>query len=248
MFCSKCGESLETLQAFCPNCGQSTSDATPYKPVSNGSWRNLKPLLLLPLILCLLFGVLPRIVSWQAEKAVQKEEEDRAVFHQKLEVEFQQLSAGQHLEKARQLLVAGARQEEVELGERHLAALPSGTPEYAQGKTIQKQYEADAKIQAQHLKAAEQEKVAADAATNRILRDLLAKAFENNLLNLGYDVDVNAVGKDHTTLRIKWLFVSKVLAHQLSQKPDFFEEPRKLGFKRIEITDGYDETWYWTLK
>jgi len=68
------------------------------------------------------------------------------------------------------------------------------------------------------------------------------------MLDAGLDVDVKAIGPKHTTLRVKWVLVSKVVAHQLTKQSDFFQSARELGFRRIEMTDGYDETWSWKLE
>jgi hypothetical protein len=33
----------------------------------------------------------------------------------------------------------------------------------------------------------------------------------------------------------------------MAEGPIFLSKLRAKGFKRVEITDGYDEEWYWTL-
>lgn len=248
MFCSSCGKPLEAEHSFCSSCGQSRSSSEPQKPALKTSNRpSLRTLLIILVILSLTFGLVPRFVSWHNEKARQKAKAAQAAFALRQEADFQRLSANQHLENARLLLHAGAPQSQIDLGMKHLAALTSGTPEYAESIKLQKQFEAEKKQAAEQLKATEKQKAADGAAYNRFSRGLTAKLFENNLLDAGYNVDVRAVGKDQTTLRIKWVLVTKVLAHQLSKRADFFEQARKSGFKRVEITDGYDETWSWTL-
>jgi leucyl-tRNA synthetase len=87
----------------------------------------------------------------------------------------------------------------------------------------------------------------AEAAASRIIRDALAKSIENEMLDKGFNVDVSATGPDHTTLHLKYIFVSKVFAHQLSENGEFFEQLRAAGFKKLICTDGYDETWTWKL-
>jgi hypothetical protein len=67
------------------------------------------------------------------------------------------------------------------------------------------------------------------------------------MLDQGYNCDVHAIGSKHTTLQMKWALVSKVMAHQMSRRSDIFDTARQLGFKRIELTDGFDETWVWNL-
>jgi hypothetical protein len=74
------------------------------------------------------------------------------------------------------------------------------------------------------------------AAANRVARDALAKKLEDAFLDEGYNIEVHAIGKDHTTLRLEWILASKAFAHQLSQRNEFFDNARSVGFKRIEIT------------
>jgi hypothetical protein len=78
-------------------------------------------------------------------------------------------------------------------------------------------------------------------------RQAAAKVMENNLLGQGFNVDVNAIGLHHTTLRLKWILVSKVTAYQFSQQGDTLQGLKDMGFKKFTITDGYDESWTWTL-
>ena len=95
--------------------------------------------------------------------------------------------------------------------------------------------------------ALEREQKKAALATALRGREQYAIEYEKRLLDQGMNVTVSTRGRDATTLRLRWILVSKVLAHKMSQDPDFFARLRELGFKRFEITDGYDETWYWTL-
>ena len=132
-----------------------------------------------------------------------------------------------------------------------MAAIKRDAPEAKQAAQLRHQFEQaqkkrDAEIAKQRAVEAQQ-KAAADALVKRALRDGMAKNLEDRLLSEGYNVDVNAIGKDHTTMRIKWILVSKVLAHQLTEDGTFLRNCREVGFKRVEITDGYEETWYWNL-
>lgn len=111
------------------------------------------------------------------------------------------------------------------------------TPEGRRLATARKKEEA--------AKAAE--RAVLEAKARRVLRDQMAKHIENAMLDEGFNVDVSARGPDHTVLHLKWALVSKVVAHQLA-KGDFLEDARALGFRRVEITDGFDETWYWNLR
>jgi hypothetical protein len=104
----------------------------------------------------------------------------------------------------------------------------------------------DRKIAQQHkidsLKARKQREA-------RLLQDRknCAGELERMYLDKGMDVTVSVFGTNATTLKIKWILVSKVTAHQFSQDHEFFQMLREKGFKKFIITDGYNDTWSWTL-
>ena len=52
---------------------------------------------------------------------------------------------------------------------------------------------------------------------------------------------------DHTTLHIEWILISRAMAYQLSHEPDFFNIVKRVGFKKVVISDGYDQSWGWDL-
>lgn len=163
---------------------------------------------------------------------------------------FEKMTLPQHLSTARGEVTTKASPEQIIDGRRHIEAL-HGTPLEGQGIALLKQYEAEkrsADRAASALALQNQKKEQAYAeVVNTSLRIAMAKTVENAMLADGYNVDVNAIGTNHTTLRIKWIGVSKVMAYQMSQQPETFETARKNGFKKLVITDGYDETWTWTL-
>lgn len=86
------------------------------------------------------------------------------------------------------------------------------------------------------------------AKLNEALRIAYAKNVEDRMLAQGINCDVVAIGPKHTILRFKWALVSKVTAYQFAHSDtDMWKEMGKLGFAKFTITDGYDESWYWTL-
>jgi hypothetical protein len=78
-------------------------------------------------------------------------------------------------------------------------------------------------------------------------RKEFAKQYEYGLLEQGMNVTVTTHGDRATTLKVKWILVSRVTAHEMSKDAEFFQTLRDLGFKKFIITDGYDESWYWDL-
>ena len=99
------------------------------------------------------------------------------------------------------------------------------------------------KTQAQLLKEA-----ADNESLDETTRVAAAKVMENSLLDKGLDVDVNATGIHHKTLRLKWILVSKVTAYQFARDGgETFANLKDAGFTKLVITDGYDESWSWNL-
>ncbi len=78
-------------------------------------------------------------------------------------------------------------------------------------------------------------------------RNAFAKELESRLLDQRMNATVSTFGEGATGLRIKWILVSKVTAHDFSKNGDFLASLRRRGFKQFKITDGYDETWTWDL-
>lgn len=78
-------------------------------------------------------------------------------------------------------------------------------------------------------------------------RRQFASALERNYLSQGMDVTVRTSGQNATTLRVTWILVSRPMAYQLSDSPELFSNLRNQGFRRFEISDGYDHSWYWKL-
>ena len=75
-------------------------------------------------------------------------------------------------------------------------------------------------------------------------RNVMAKTIENGMLSEGYDVDVNAIGAKHTTLSMRFILVNKAFAYQTAHSPAIINSARGAGFKKLVLTDGYDEQWH----
>lgn len=86
----------------------------------------------------------------------------------------------------------------------------------------------------------------AAARQAREARRAFVATYERELLLKGYDVTVSATGTDGTTLRIKWILVSRPLAYQVSNNTEWNAHVRALGFTRVVLSDGYDKAWSWS--
>jgi hypothetical protein len=74
-------------------------------------------------------------------------------------------------------------------------------------------------------------------------RKQFAQETENKFLSQGMSATVTAQGPNSTTLHIKFVLVSKAFAYQVQHADDFISACRRLGFKKIEMYDGYSEGW-----
>ena len=75
-----------------------------------------------------------------------------------------------------------------------------------------------------------------------------AKKLERDMLNNGLNVRITTRGQNIETLHVRWVLATRVLAHRLSQEDDgLLDGARRLGFKRVILTDGYDYTVSWTF-
>lgn len=78
-------------------------------------------------------------------------------------------------------------------------------------------------------------------------RKAFAQATEDRFLSQGMSATVTAQGANSTTLQIKFILVSKAFAYQVQHAEDFLTACRQLGFKKIDMRDGYSEGWTLTL-
>lgn len=114
--------------------------------------------------------------------------------------------------------------------------IPEGTPEH---KEAQQLY-ADRKVT-----KAREEKETAQAAKKAAIanRKLFAKNYEQQLLSKGMDVYATVHGKENTTLKIKWILVSRPLVHKMINEGGTVDNLKNMGFTKLVMTDGYDDTW-----
>ena len=79
-------------------------------------------------------------------------------------------------------------------------------------------------------------------------RKEFAKQIEAKYLNKGMDVYVTVTGRDYTTLKLKYVLFSRSLVHKIMNSAGFVTTLKSLGFKRVIFTDGYDDTWSYTIE
>lgn len=77
------------------------------------------------------------------------------------------------------------------------------------------------------------------------LRKLKAEMMDQMMLQAGYNVEISDVEGKNPALRIKYVLMNRALVYQIVQKldtTDLWDD----GFKKVILTDGYDETWTYT--
>lgn len=74
-------------------------------------------------------------------------------------------------------------------------------------------------------------------------RSAYASRTEEDFLKKGMDVTVRVGGKKNTTLTISYVLMGRPTVYNLINDPDYIDRLKKLGFKVVVFTDGYDHTW-----
>ena len=82
--------------------------------------------------------------------------------------------------------------------------------------------------------------------TEKKARELYARVLREDYLDRGYDIEAITGGAQSDRLTLKFVLFNDVWAHNL-KKTDFLERARALGFKRVDLTDGWNYHVYWTL-
>lgn len=74
-----------------------------------------------------------------------------------------------------------------------------------------------------------------------------ASAAEVRYLQNDMDVTVKASGPLKTILTISYVLMGRVMVFKTINDPDFLSIARGLGFKTVVLTDGYRDTWKYSL-
>jgi hypothetical protein len=261
MFCEKCGQSVNSDARFCSRCGAMVANSLGSSPsitsknksvfyeacgVAGTATRHFlragaKVWITSAIGLLLFVGIYFNFIGNPSTPTQQIAQDTRDYVAEA----FNNMTPAQHLEAAQQAARPDATIDQINEGLRHLGTIPPSAVEATKAKPLEQKLKM---AQKKRRAEADRKQALLEAKAKRLLRDQLAKSIEGSLLDEGFNVDVNAIGNDHTVLHLKWVLVSKAMAHQLSEQSDFFEKARAVGFKRVEITDGYDQTWYWNLK
>jgi len=88
---------------------------------------------------------------------------------------------------------------------------------------------------------------ASDAAAEAAVRLKYGKTLRQHYLDENLDIKVSVTGQRNDRLKMQFVLFNDVWTNKF-QKGDLLDEIRKLGFRRVELTDGYDYSVYWDFK
>jgi hypothetical protein len=81
------------------------------------------------------------------------------------------------------------------------------------------------------------------ASARKAYGDLL----RNRFLDQGMDIKVLVTGDHSDRIALRWALFNDVWTHRMQKPEGLIPEMNALGFKRVDVTDGYDYHMYWTM-
>lgn len=54
-------------------------------------------------------------------------------------------------------------------------------------------------------------------------------------------------GQKNTTLTFRYVLVTRAFVYQAANKTGFLDDCAEMGFKTVVFTDGYDQTWRYSV-
>jgi hypothetical protein len=88
---------------------------------------------------------------------------------------------------------------------------------------------------------------AAEDAQPRMAREAYAQALRQRYLDENMDIEVKVSGKDKDRVTLEYVLFNAVWTNKV-EKGSLLAEMRGLGFKRVDMTDGYDYHMYWDFQ
>ena len=78
-------------------------------------------------------------------------------------------------------------------------------------------------------------------------REAYAQALRQRYLDQNMDIEVKVSGKDKERLTLKFVLFNAVWTNKV-EKGSLLAEMRGLGFKRVDMTDGFDYHVFWDFE
>ncbi len=129
----------------------------------------------------------------------------------------------------------------------HLNTIPADSPLYVEVEMLRKEIIVKQKQQEEILKqeqaAAEKKQEIENALFWIQERQTFAKTYEKELLQEGMDAYVITQEQDQSVLYVRYILMDKRFVNTLSHNTEFVDTLRRMGFKKLKLTNGYDESW-----
>lgn len=103
----------------------------------------------------------------------------------------------------------------------------------------------DRKRRAQEAKE-ERQRRQAEQTAGAAARRAYGEALRERFLNDNLDIKVSVTGNNASRITLTFVLFNDVWRHKFA-KGDLVEEMGRLGFKRVDMKDGYDYHYYWTF-
>jgi hypothetical protein len=158
-----------------------------------------------------------------------------------------QVSAATHIAEAKKALADGYKPSgkdrswgRVKDAREHLEEIHQGDKEYAEAQRLLKEVKRR-EDEIEKWAKATAEKLLADQ------RKSFADQLETNYLDKGMDVTVSVSGPNNTTIKMKYVLMSRPMVHKLINDSGVISTFRSQGFKKAIFTDGYNDTWTYDI-
>ncbi len=149
---------------------------------------------------------------------------------------YKKISPAEHLTYAQQALEL----KNFSAAKHHLDAIPKESPLFVAVEILRKEVN-EKQQQEEMVKQAAEQKETAQVLLQA--RQAFAKTYEKELLQQGMDAAVTTQGEDHDVLHVRYLSMDKRFVNKLSNNTEFMDTLRRMEFKQVRLTNGYDESW-----
>jgi hypothetical protein len=139
------------------------------------------------------------------------------------------LSPQEHLDEAKD----HAAKRAYGVAKEHIEAIPETAPEYKEAQKFWRGIKP------------EYDKIEGARAERE--RDAFADVAERHFLESHMDVYVTVSGPNKTTIKFKYVLMSRPTVYNVMNDSGFVQQLKDRGFKKVIFTDGYDETWEYGL-
>jgi len=149
---------------------------------------------------------------------------------------FDRMTPAEHLKFAKDAISKGV----VVPAKMHLDAIPTQSKEYEEAKKL---YPKIGEVNADARRRQQDKSNKLEAVARHVMRKNFAATYQSHLLDNGMDAYVSTHGKQDTTLKVKFILISRPLIHKLTQQGDYWLSLKNMGFKKVIFTNGFNDTW-----